>query len=259
MTTNSEFHEAANIFPLDEEHLDKLAQDIKQHGQLEPIRMLEGKILDGRRRFLACQKVGITPSTEEVSPDDPVAYVLSLNLHRRHLSETQRGMVGARIKTLYVEQAKERQATSTGGTTPQLVANLPQADKGKARDAAGRVVGVSGKTIDYAEKVLRNGVSELIEACDQDRVAVSTAARMTSLSEDAQRDFAKNAKVSKGHQRLRKNRQSAPEPEPEPGQSRGVGVERAHEAINILSRIPKNDLLRKRGFQIVADWLRANQ
>jgi hypothetical protein len=43
------------------------------------------------------------------------------------------------------------------------------------------------------------------------------------------------------------------------GEVRGVGVTRANEAINCLIRIPKNDALRKRGFQIVTDWIKANK
>jgi len=39
---------------------------------------------------------------------------------------------------------------------------------------------------------------------------------------------------------------------------RGVGVSRAHEALNCLMRIPKNDPLRERGFQVVADWIDQN-
>jgi transcriptional regulator with XRE-family HTH domain len=57
----------------------------------------------------------------------------------------------------------------------------------------------------------------------------------------------------------------APAPEPVPTKSGkkskepvGVGVIRAHEALNHLTRIPKNDALRKRGFQIVTDWIRHN-
>lgn len=52
--------------------------------------------------------------------------------------------------------------------------------------------------------------------------------------------------------------QTAPTEEPDPPKSRGVGVQRANEAINCLSRIPKHDPLRKRGFQIVTDWIRHN-
>ena len=49
-------HEAANLFPLDEENLAGLANDIRERGQLVPIETLGGKVLDGRRRWLACPR-----------------------------------------------------------------------------------------------------------------------------------------------------------------------------------------------------------
>jgi hypothetical protein len=50
-----------------------------------------------------------------------------------------------------------------------------------------------------------------------------------------------------------------PEEEKPEGERRGKGVILANEAINCLTRIPKNDALRKRGFQIVTDWIKANK
>jgi hypothetical protein len=37
-----------------------------------------------------------------------------------------------------------------------------------------------------------------------------------------------------------------------------VGVIKANEAVNCLKAIPKSDALRKRGFQIVSDWIKHN-
>ena len=60
--TDLEFHEAANIFPLCEgPELDALADDIEENGLQIPIETLDGKIIDGRRRWLACQKKDIEP------------------------------------------------------------------------------------------------------------------------------------------------------------------------------------------------------
>jgi len=73
---------------------------------------------------------------------DPAGYVLSVNVRRRHLSKGQAAMAAAKLKKYYAEEAKKRQATSTGGRNPQLVENSPQAD-GKARDHAGAQFGVS--------------------------------------------------------------------------------------------------------------------
>ncbi len=115
-----EFHEAASIFPLDEEHIDKLAEDIENHGLLVPIETLDGKIIDGRRRWLACQKAGVEPDILEMQSDDPIGYVLSLNLHRRHLSPTQLSMCAARAGALQAKLAAE--AKDRNGKMPVIPA-----------------------------------------------------------------------------------------------------------------------------------------
>jgi ParB-like nuclease domain len=81
-----DFHPAANLFPLlevESPEFGELVDDIREHGLLQPIVLCDGKILDGRNRYRACQHAGIEPRFEEWSGDSPTAYVLSLNLHRR--------------------------------------------------------------------------------------------------------------------------------------------------------------------------------
>lgn len=258
-----EFHEAANLFPLDETEIQSLAKDIKKNGLLCPIEVFEGKIIDGRRRFMACKVAGIEPDTVKVNPEDPIAYVLSLNLHRRHLTTSQRSMVGSRAREMYDKQAKERQRDGqrAGGKKRQgdnsMVENLPPTSK--ARDAAGKAVGVSGKSIDHATRVLNNAVPELIKAVDEGRIAVSTAAIHASDPPEIQRDVAERKKRTYSVPPTAKNQEVEPVKPVEPGKSRGVGIQRAHEAIACLKRIPKNDALRSRGFQVVTDWIRHNQ
>ncbi|MCA9233818.1 MAG: ParB N-terminal domain-containing protein, partial [Planctomycetales bacterium] len=82
-------HPAAEIFPIDEDAISTLADDIRQNGQHFPIELYEGKVIDGRRRLLACRQARIVPEFTDIKTDDPVAYVLSLNLHRRHLTPSQ--------------------------------------------------------------------------------------------------------------------------------------------------------------------------
>jgi Domain of unknown function (DUF4326)/ParB-like nuclease domain len=191
-----DFHEAACIFPmLSEKQIDELAEDIKSNGQLVPIQLLDGKILDGRNRWMACLKIGKKPLTVEVEPNDPIAHVLSLNLKRRSLDEAQSAMVGGRAKALYEKQAKERQKAS-GGDRKSVRDNCPQPieDKGRARDKAGEAVGVSGKQVDRAVKVLSSGSKELIAACDSGEVAVSAAAKIAALPKTIQNDIIKQAR-----------------------------------------------------------------
>jgi ParB-like chromosome segregation protein Spo0J len=187
------YHEAANIFPLmDEAEIKALAEDIGLRGQLVPIELCDGMIIDGRNRWAACQFADIEPLTVEVNPKDPVAYVLSLNLHRRHLDETQRAMVGGRAKGVYEKQAKERQKLSEGQGKKGAV-NCPDL-KGDSRDKAGEAAGVSGKSVDRAAKVLASGSKELIAACDSGEVAVSAAAKIAELPKARQNEIINKAR-----------------------------------------------------------------
>ena len=75
----------------------QLARDIKRQGQLEPIILHEGLILDGRNRYRACQIAGVNPRTEDFSAlateRSPEEFVVSRNLRRRHLSLGQKAAI----------------------------------------------------------------------------------------------------------------------------------------------------------------------
>src|SRR6185369_7467138 len=109
------FHPFSEIFPLIEgAEFDALIADIKEHGLREKIWLYEGKILDGRNRFLACEKAGVKPDTRKYSGKNPLAFVISSNVHRRHLTASQRAMMAADIATL---QNGANQHTSREGAS----------------------------------------------------------------------------------------------------------------------------------------------
>jgi hypothetical protein len=259
-----QFHEAANIFPLiNGEEFDGLVEDVRKNGQRESIKLLDGKILDGRNRYRACLLANCNPKLETVSVDDPVAYVLSLNLHRRHLTPSQASMCAARARDIYEQQAKERQKVRKGDQAGASPENLPELKTGDARDAAGKAFGVSGKSVDHAKRVIEQGIPELAIAVDSGRMAVSTAAILATESEEVQRAEIEHPKRNRTYKPGLGGGAIEPKEEikeePPEGEVRGVGVRRAHDAIACLKKIPKNDLLRKRAFQIVSDYIKQNR
>lgn len=86
-------HPAADSFPMmDSNRYTELVANIAEHGQLEPITLYDGMILDGRNRYKACLEIGIEPKTRQYE-GDPWAYVWSLNGERRDLVAEQRYLI----------------------------------------------------------------------------------------------------------------------------------------------------------------------
>jgi hypothetical protein len=110
-----EIHPLANLLPpMTDEEFKALVEDIKKNGVLEPIVLHEGKILDGRHRYKACKQLGIKIKWISTyggqNGGDPLAYILSKNLHRRHLTkEQQREVIVGALKA-HPEKSDRQQA-----------------------------------------------------------------------------------------------------------------------------------------------------
>lgn len=93
---NYELHPLCTLFPrMAGADFEALKADIKANGLRTPIVIHEGMILDGGNRYRACLEIGIEPSTTAFSGGNLVAFVISSNLHRRHLSPGQQAAIVA--------------------------------------------------------------------------------------------------------------------------------------------------------------------
>ncbi len=147
------FHAYSEFFPLLEgDDLEALVLDIQEHGQIHPIILYKGSILDGRNRFRACQIAGVTPRFEEFKGTEAEAldYATSLNLTRRHLTTAQRAILAVQLLPHEKEKALRRMKSGTENP-PQNFAE--GSDKGEAIQIAGKKVGVSSETIRQAKNI----------------------------------------------------------------------------------------------------------
>ena len=98
-----------------------------------------------------------------------VAYVLSLNLLRRHLDESQRAMVAARLATLDAHR-------------PSGTASIDAVTQPKAAE----LLNVSRPSVQRARVVLDTGTPELIEAVEQGQIAVSQGVKVAKAPKKTQ-------------------------------------------------------------------------
>lgn len=196
MAPTFEFHEIAGIFPFIEgAEFSALVDDVRSNGVREPIWLYEGKILDGRNRYNAARKAGVSFETRTFSGTalEAIAHVWSLNRTRRHMTPSQAAIADAKRNKLadaYAavrEAAKERQKVSPG-RPKKGVEQIPQVSEGKAkpepktRDIRAKSAGTNAKYIDLADKVLetRPDMAAQIEA---GKMTLSQASRQIRQEE----------------------------------------------------------------------------
>lgn len=187
-----EFHEVANIFPMMQgEEFDALKADIAANGLREAIWLHpDGRIIDGRNRYLACEALGIEPQYRTWNgAGSLVAFVVSLNLHRRHLTESQRAMIAAKLATL-------------GEGRPEKTGSIDLVSQAQAAT----LLNVSVPSIKRARVVYTNGARGLVDAVERGDVAVSAAAEVASLPVEWQQVIVRNGDVSEAAKDVRNGR-----------------------------------------------------
>lgn len=165
-------HPAADIFPpMGVDDFRALVEDIRLYGQREPITLWRGQVIDGRHRLRACVELERAPITR--TWDGPeggiVAYVISCNLHRRHLNESQRAMVAARIATLGEGRPEK---TAQGCAVSQT--------------GAAALLNVSRRSVQSARQVIERA-PDLAPAVERGEITVTEAARQIKERQREQR------------------------------------------------------------------------
>jgi hypothetical protein len=183
-----EIHPLAACWPKPE-NFEDIMTSIKEQGQLDPITLYEGKILDGVQRYRICGLYGIETRFETPEITDPLAYVLAKNKHRRHATKGQIAMAVAKMAKLprggngsnQYEQKSKCDVTSHLQNVNQLA----------------KAAGISTKEIGRAKHIHAKGSPEVIEAVQTGKICADIGSRIAKLPKEAQAEAVQKAKTKK--------------------------------------------------------------
>lgn len=221
------YHPASNIFPMmDAPEFLTLKRDIETNGLIEPIWMYEDQILDGRNRYKACEELDLEPQYRHYTGESPASFVVSLNLARRHLNQSQLAIISVKMLPILEKEARSRAEATQFGSTATAYVQSPS--KGTAAKEAADLTGASERYVYDAKKIMSEAPEEI-------------------------------EKIESGEKTITQVKSEMREPEPDKPKSRGKGLNYAHEAIAALKRIPKNDGMRQSAFDEVINWIKTNR
>jgi len=155
MTENNnrilELHPLCTYFPrMSEAEFDSLKDNLLKNGQTHPIYTLDGMILDGGNRYRALCELGIAPVLIEYTGSNPTQFILSSNLHRRHLTQGQSAAIVSASQSWVNAQATDNSPLS----------NTAQLDTTTAR---AKQSGVGQRTQQLADKLVKEAPAELVK------------------------------------------------------------------------------------------------
>lgn len=177
------FHPYADFLPaMNSAEYAGLREDMRTNGLHEPIvrNSADGAIVDGRHRVRACDEIGIEPTFRDMdftSDEEILSFVLSQNLHRRHLDESQRAMVAAKIATM-----KEGR--------PSLTRQICLV----SQDEAASLLNTSSRSVRSAKAIIEKGSEDLIALAEKGDVPVSVAEKIARMEPERQADFVTSIK-----------------------------------------------------------------
>lgn len=185
---NYELHPLCTLFPrMAGNDYAVLVADIRENGLRHPIILHDGMILDGGNRYRACLDCGIAPTFADFDGENLVAFVLSVNLHRRHMTAGQQAAIVASAQDWAKAQPK-------GGDRKSDQSAALHFDSAADRAAAS---GSSVRTQKDADKVAKADPALAIKVAHGQVTLPDAVAKVTGKPK-------------------RKPKPAAPPPEPEP-------------------------------------------
>lgn len=129
-------HPAAAMFPLlPSKQLEELAEDIAANGLIEPIVTYNDQLIDGRNRLVACGLAGLAEEIDahewQGDPRELIPWIISKNIHRRHLGSSQRALIAAELSNMKVGDNQTSAGLSIGRASQMM--NIGERSTARAR------------------------------------------------------------------------------------------------------------------------------
>jgi N6-adenosine-specific RNA methylase IME4 len=176
--THRGYHEFANLFPLLQgKEFDALKDDISENGLLEAIWLHPGdeSIIDGRNRHRACIETETQPHFRAWGGEGSlVAFIISMNLHRRHLTSGQRAAIAVEVLPMLETEAKERQRR--GGQEKVVQKFVGPTHAGLAAQQAAELLNTNRQYVSDAKRLWQDA-PELFEQIRAGDKTISQAKR----------------------------------------------------------------------------------
>ena len=168
----------------------ELCDSIRENGQRESIKVLpDGRIVDGRNRYLACQEIGVAPRSVIVKMDDldVLYFVIDKNVRRRHLTKSQAAVCAVEFLPLEKKCAAQRRAAGQrkGGKTAGRGRKKDSSSQtfdgsnenaGRATERAAKKMGTNRQSVHDAAKI-KNEDQKAFQAIKDGRKTVSQVKR----------------------------------------------------------------------------------
>lgn len=171
--TKLKAHEFCALFPaMPADEFRGLKESIKVNGQLNPVVIYDGKILDGAHRYRACTELGVEPVVEEFKGKDAFGFVFDSNIKRRHLNSSQRACLAAKLANI----------KNGGKKNGKTVNGFPSVSVSEAA----KLLSISKTNISHVKRI-RKADEDLIFLIESGEMTVGAALEEAKLIEEKQR------------------------------------------------------------------------
>jgi hypothetical protein len=206
-------HPYSQIFPMMEsDDRQRLRDSLEVNGQLAPVVLYEGKILDGRNTSeVLIDELKIEPRyvqyealPKEERGNSPLEFVMARNHDRRHLSKSQLAAVAAESLPFFEELAKQRashngekqdgardplsQETGHDDADESQARGGGKKKSGKVTAAAGKAFGISPRQVERA-KALQKKDPKKFKAVKEGKLKLTKAERDEKKAKSKRQEY----------------------------------------------------------------------